>query len=55
MAAIWSGATEIGMGVLSIAQGTVWSWGWLRLRARGADLGTSFHMAAGKRFQTLAN
>ncbi|MCY1489820.1 hypothetical protein D9M68_235570 [compost metagenome] len=47
--------SDTGNGVFSTAQATVWSAALLRLRACWSDLGTSFHMAAGKRFQTSAN
>jgi len=47
-------APETGIGVFSIAQGTVWRVALLRLRASISDLGTSFHIATGKRFHRSA-
>lgn len=41
--------------VFSSGQGTCWRDALLRLPACMSEVGTSFHIAAGKRFQTSAN
>ncbi|MNP11152.1 hypothetical protein D3C76_1033260 [compost metagenome] len=47
-------APDCGIGVFSMAQGTVWRCALFSSRACWSDLGTSFHMAAGKRFHKSA-
>lgn len=50
-----AGGCERGSGVFSSGQGTCWRDALLRLTACMSEVGTSFHIAAGKRFQTSAN
>ncbi|MNP41329.1 hypothetical protein D3C76_1350240 [compost metagenome] len=45
---------DIGIGVFSMAHGTVWRVALLRLRASTSDWGTLSHIAAGNTFQTAA-
>ncbi|MNF88690.1 hypothetical protein D3C84_711890 [compost metagenome] len=52
MCSAWS--PDIGIGVFSMAQGTVWRVALLRLRASTSDFGTLSHIAAGKTFHTAA-
>ena len=52
MCSAWS--PDIGIGVFSRAQGTVWRVALLSSPACWSEVGTSFHMAAGKRFHRSA-
>ncbi|MNN58813.1 hypothetical protein D3C81_1738830 [compost metagenome] len=52
MCSAWS--PDIGIGVFSIAHGTVWRVALLRLRASTSEVGTLSHIAAGKTFHTWA-